>query len=400
MGETSHNLAVLRRGQPPEDTRWLEAMTAGREWWLDRFREHYLRNYIRQGGSKVKVLVGGEGTGKTHLLRCVAADAQALGYIVVFLNLRELTWRLSNIVEFYKAVAARVDREDLARGLCRRVAGVLGYTPEEYDGSGSILPLLVEKERLFLSQAKQELRKAAMQVLGGSDLSLSFSTLAYTLVSARMGMESPGSLDACWKWVAGEKLEAAERKRSRLYDRLTRTNGRVWLYALISLLRLSGKTGVVVLIDNVDVILERSPETGRFLYSPNLSKDTHELIRQLIDDVELLEHFVLLLSGRREVLTDEHRGFASYEALWMRLQSGLAPAPHFNPWADIVDVDRHLDAAGGAAFAQKVGQRLQQWLQDQGIPRRFRPIPPLTTASPLRQVVMETALMTEPDGEV
>ncbi len=274
MSDLLQNLALLRSGQPPEDTAWLKAMTAGRECWLDRFGEHYLENYIRHGGSKVKVLIGSEGSGKTHLLRCVAADAEHLGYMVVSLSLRELTWRLSNIVELYRAVAARVDREELVRGLCRRVASVLGYSSEEYDGSGSILPLLVEKEGFTYQQANRELRTAAMRAMRDSGLSLPFSTFAYTLVSARMGADSPNSLEACWKWLAGEKLEAAERKQSRLYDRLTRTNGRVWLYALTRLLQLSGKTGVVVLIDNVETLLERSPETGRFLYPPSASKDS------------------------------------------------------------------------------------------------------------------------------
>jgi chromosomal replication initiation ATPase DnaA len=36
----------------------------------------YLKNYIAQGGSKVKLLVGGQGTGKTHLLRVVLADGK------------------------------------------------------------------------------------------------------------------------------------------------------------------------------------------------------------------------------------------------------------------------------------------------------------------------------------
>ncbi len=402
MGVVSHNLALLRRGQPPEDARWLQAMTAGRQWWLDHFCEHYLDNYIRQGGSKVKVLVGGEGSGKTHLLRCVAAEAMARSYTVVFLDLREVTWRLSNIVEFYKAVAAGVDREKLIRGLCKRVAGELGYTPEEYDGSGSIFNLLVEREGLPPNIAAKELRKAAVRAFSHSDLSLPFSTLAYTLVSARMGQEPRPTLeDACWKWLLGEKLEPAEKRSSRLYERLIKANARVWLYGLIRLLRLSGESGVVVIIDNMEVMLERSPETGRFLYPPTAAKDTHELIRQLIDDVEILEHFLLLLSGRRELLTHEHRGFRSYEALWMRLRSGLAPAPQFNPWADVVDVDRHLEAAGGEDLAKQVGERLRRWLEEVGTRRRFRPNIQLDTASPLRRTVMETALMTEYDeGEV
>lgn len=392
MGNPPYNIAPLLQGQPPEDTECLQAMTVGRELWLDRFREYHLENYIRYGGSKVKILVGGEGTGKTHLLRCVAEDAQKLNYTVVFLNLPKLERPLSNIVEFYKAVAAQVDCEDLTRGLCRRVAEQLGYSRDEYDGSDNILGLF-RRDGTELNLGKRHLREAASEAFRSGDLSLPFFTLACTLVSERMLNGSSTKLEACWKWLAGEKLETAERKATYLYDRLNKANARVWLYSLIRLLRLSGKAGVVVLIDNIEVLLKRSHEGSPSIYTATAVRDTHELIRQLIDDVELLEHFVLLLSGRPEVLTDEIRGFRSYEALWMRLETGLARSDHFNPWADIIDVDRHLEA-GGADFPEKVSKGLLQFLQS-------RPILPVTdqasrdspspSPSPLRRAVIETA---------
>ena len=66
------DLEDLKSGVPPSNAGLLAGMTQGREDWLDRFQEYYLYNFIRRGhGSKVKVLVGSEGTGKTHLLRCV-----------------------------------------------------------------------------------------------------------------------------------------------------------------------------------------------------------------------------------------------------------------------------------------------------------------------------------------
>ena len=389
------DLALLRQGQPPTDDVWLEEMTAAREVWLDRFRQHYLENYIHTGGSKVKLLVGSEGSGKTHLLRCVQADARVLGYVSVFLSLRDSAWKLSDIVSLYKAVAARIDHEELLSGLCRLVADKLGYDPEPYNGSASILPLLVEKEGLTRDIALRELRKAAVRAFDGSDLSPPFYTLAYTLVASRMGTEQRPVIEGCWKWASGDKLEPAEKKTSRLYDRLTKPNGRIWLYSLVRLLRLSGKAGIVVFLDDLDVMLERSAETGRFLYTPNAAKDAYELIRQLIDDVELLPHFMLLLGGRSGVLEDERRGFKSYEALWMRLQTGLAPTHRFNPWADIVDVDDHMAAAGGEELARTVGQRLQDVLLKRGMARRYRELPPPCTSSPLRKVVMETALMTD-----
>jgi len=390
------DLALLRKGQPPLDEALLEEMTIGRELWLDPVREHYLGNYIRKGGSKVKVLVGNEGSGKTHLLRCAAEDARKLDYLTVWLSARDASWKLSDVVSLYKAVAAQVDREELLRGICRRVAAKLGYDEDQYDGSASILPLLVEQEGLPRDIAQRELRQAAMQAFRDSDLSPPFYTLAYTLVAKRMGPEQPPAvLQACWKWLLGEKLEPAEKRAARLYDRLMKSSARVWLYSLIRLLRLSGKAGIVVLLDDLEAITQRDPETGRFRYTPRAAKDIFELIRQLIDDVELLQNFLLVLSGRPEVVEDERRGFKSYEALWMRLQSGLVPTPHFNPWADMVNVDAHSAAAGGEGFAEAVAKRLQEALRSRGIERRYRDVSLPPTTSPVRQRVMEVALMTE-----
>lgn len=53
-------------------------MTLGSELWLERFQEYYLANYIASGGSKVKLLVGGEGSGKTHLFHCIQQNAKTL----------------------------------------------------------------------------------------------------------------------------------------------------------------------------------------------------------------------------------------------------------------------------------------------------------------------------------
>lgn len=390
----NNNILSLQQGQPPDDPQWLKAMTAGRHVWLDRFREHYLENYLPYGGSKVKILLGTAGSGKSHMLRCIAADANELNFAVVYWDLRHLPWKFSNMIEFYKAAAAGFNVEEILPGLYRRVAEILGYSSQEYEASQDLLSILIEKEGLPENRAKREIRKATEKVIKQGNLSLPFYTLCYTLVSASQGIESADILSTCWKWLKGQKLDPAERQRARLFERLNQTNARVWLYSLINLLRISGKTGLIILIDNFEVMLERSPETGRFLYTPNATKDTYELIRQLIDDMELLENFMLVLSGRKEVFSDERRGITSYEALRMRLESGLAESRSFNPWADIVDLDKHYVAAGGEEFAQKAGDSLRNWLSKLGYTRRYRPIH-LPQVSPLRKIIMETALMTE-----
>lgn len=99
----------------------------GRSVWLDTFQQHYLYNYIAAGGSKVKVLVGREGSGKTHLLRCAGTDAAALGYAVVYLSAREVSHRLNDLPNLYRAICQKIDKQGLIKGLCRTIAARLGY---------------------------------------------------------------------------------------------------------------------------------------------------------------------------------------------------------------------------------------------------------------------------------
>jgi len=388
------DLDDLRAGNPPLNSGLLAAMTLGRALWLDRFQEHYLANYIARGhGSKVKVLVGKPGSGKTHLLRCVEQDARSLGYEVVFLSLRELDYKLNNLPVLYRAIVDQIDKEELVRGLCRSVASKLGYNRERYDGSGCFLPLLVE-EGLYSNDATREIRKAVGQTFHDLDIGPSFTTFCYIVTHSRMVTGNSETLSLAFKWLAGEKLERFEKQATGLFERLQKTNARSWLNSLVHIMRMAGLTGLVVLIDDLEVMTERSPETNRYLYTANAIKDTCELFRQLIDDTELLEGFLLLLSGRREITEDEKRGFKSYEALWMRLQTGLVPGERFNPYADIVDADAHL-AAQGPDFAVQVAFNLQQIFKEAGLPRRFKDLPDLSGYSELRGRIMEASLLAD-----
>jgi hypothetical protein len=393
------DLEELKSGGVPSNVELLSKMTIGRGVWLDRFQEHYLNNFlVRKKGSKVKVLVGGEGVGKTHLLQCVGQNARALGYEVVYISLRELDYKLNNLPNLYQAIAEQIDKEELIRGLCCHVADSLGYGAEKYDGSDRLLPLIVEKEGWAISDAKKEIRTAIGQVFRGLDVGPAFITFCYLTTVARMVSGNEDQLKVALRWLAGEKLERSEKKATNLFEALQKTNARAWLNSLIHILNISGRSGLVVMIDDLEEMTRQIPETGRYSYTTNAVKDTYELFRQLIDDAELLNSFMLLLAGRKEVIEDEKRGFKSYEALWMRLQTGLVPGGHFNPYCDIVDVDLHY-AANGQDFPQQVVARLDQLLQEVGFRRRYRDVPDLSGHSKLRTRVMETAMMMEREAE-
>ncbi|MGV0023804.1 BREX system ATP-binding domain-containing protein [Phormidesmis priestleyi] len=387
------DIETMLSGKPPVHEELLAAMTLGRDRWLNHLRDHYLANYIADGGSKVKVLVGGTGTGKTHLLRCVLQDAQTIGYQTVYLSARE--YRLNDLTGFYRAIVQQLDKEQLVSGLCQLVIKKLGYG--QYDDRDNILSILIEDQGLTRDLAVHEIRRAIGMTLRDVDFGSSFRAFAHHVISNRLVNGNEDSIRVGLRWLAGEKLERHQKQATLLYERLQKSNARYWLNSLIRLLHLAGMTGLVVAIDDLEVMTERHPETRRFKYTANAIKDTCELFRQIIDDVELLDHFLLLLAGRREMIDDDRRGFKSYEALWMRLQTGLLPIDRFNPLADIVDTDIHL-VAQGKSFPDQVQARLRVLFEEAGYEVSDREPPDLYEYSQLQAKVIETTLMALDEG--
>ncbi len=394
MTITVRDLESLRQGEPPADNELLVDMTVESETWLDGFAEHYLSNYVANGGSKVKVLIGSAGVGKSHLLRCVESRASKLGYIAVYFSARDWDNRLNDLPDLYRTISSKLDHEQLVRGLCLSVAANLGYGQNDYSGDTQLVPLVIE-DGLNRNDAEREIRNAIGRTFRDVDFGSSFATFAYTVARNRMITGLEEGIHIALKWLCGQKLDRHERQATGLFETLQKVNARAWLNSLIRLLNIVGMTGLVVLIDDLETLTERSPLNGRYLYSAMAIKDTYELLRQLIDDVEMLSGFMMLAAGRRVIVEDEKRGFKSYEALWMRLQTGLVPSEHFNPYADIVDVDAHLEALG-PEFAQKLSTQLRQVLQAWGCRRIVGDeIPDLTEQTPLRAAVMENAWLAE-----
>jgi hypothetical protein len=254
----------------------------------------------------------------------------------------------------------------------------------------------MEMEGLSKPDAEREVRKAASKAFSTADLSQSFKTFAASVVRSWMTGETE-AVHLCYKWISGEKLLINEKKECELHERLTRVNARQWIYSLLRLIRLSGKRGLVLLVDDLEAITGRHPDSLKYRYTPNAAKDTYELIRQLIDDCELLEYLLVVLSGNNAVVHDDRRGFKSYQALWMRLQTGLVDHHCFNMFADMVNLDNLLEELG-EEFPKQVKKRLREVFDEAGLSPTMSDLPDIASTSPLRNAVRETAGMTQKEG--
>jgi len=113
MEITTKDHSLLKEGKPPESKELLLEMTLGKEKWLDVIAEYYLQNYINNGGSKVKILIGKEGTGKTHLLKFLEYTAKEFGYNSIYFSAKDISGKINDISNFYKIIANRIDEEQL-----------------------------------------------------------------------------------------------------------------------------------------------------------------------------------------------------------------------------------------------------------------------------------------------
>jgi hypothetical protein len=366
MKLTERDLSFLGQGQPPENDEFLSLMTIGREVWLDFFKKYQLDYFIANGGSKVKVLVGSEGTGKTHLIRSVLYDAQQVNYTTVYLSAYE--YKLNSLVEFYQEVVEQIDLEKLIRDICCVVAETFGFDQNQYDGSEVFIPKL--RDEYPNSQiAEKELRKRVAKIAKKCDFNPSFQSFIYQITYSRMVSNSLDNIELSKKWLSGtNEVSQAEKKAYKsllLFDKLQKFNARDWINSLIQLLKLSGKKGLIVAIDDLDVLTQRHTDSGKFFYSKNAVADVYEIIRQLIDDTETLEYCLFILGGRRSIIEDYDRGFRSYDALWIRLQTGLVGSEKFNSLADLIDVDKHLQTQQeNQQFLNQVYKKLHTLLAD------------------------------------
>jgi Cdc6-like AAA superfamily ATPase len=188
------DLHLLSEGKPPKSEELLSKMTVGRELWLNYVRSRYLQNYIAKGGSKVKVLIGSRGSGKTHLLKALLADAGKLGYRTVLVSARQC--RLSNTPSLYQEVAQHIVGEDLIRGLCRQIAKQIDETAE-YDGASVFTPYVYNKfptPKMAESKIQEHIGKFFRDI----DLDACFKAFGYGVANNRMINQSPENIEiAC-----------------------------------------------------------------------------------------------------------------------------------------------------------------------------------------------------------
>lgn len=354
----------LAEGKVPSQADMIKELTVGLDPLLDFWSRQYLDFYIPAGGSKIKFISGFPGSGKTHFAACVQSAARERGYRTVSFSARDV-W-LHDFRNIYLEILRQCGLEELLAGCAAQVVRRMGYDPDEIPAGGRFVDLLAERGENDAMNKKTIRGNLRDMFTRNPLLDNTFAQACALLVGESLGhpVLEPSHRQTIASWLNGaEGLKAAQLRAAGLTpSRITRYNARHLLRSLCEIIRLSGRPGLLVLIDDLEVLLNRG--AGEVMrYTKTRRDDTYESIRQLIDDIDSMRNAMFLLCYDRELTDNESIGIKSYQALWLRIQNEVV-STRFNRFADIVDMDRygeeHYDPETLALMSSRLASRLAQ----------------------------------------
>ncbi len=339
-GVSPLQVKYLLKGQAPGKGELVGRLSVGISFLSDFWRKMYLEEYIQAGGSKIKFVTGRPGSGKSHFLQLMSGMASDLNYKTADFSAREV-W-LHDFKEIYVEILAQCDILECLEGCARQIVKRMGYSPEAIPEGMTFMDYLSQQDMgdaITKREVRLQLREAFLDnPLLDNNFALACSLLTGGLLGHPV-LENQNR-DMLLGWMKGDKTVKLSLLRGLGLSpsRITKYNARHMLRSLAEVIRMGGHAGLLVTIDNLEILLNRSG-IEPIHYTKVRREDTYESIRQLIDEIDSLRNIMFVFGFERELIDNDNSGVKSYQALWMRIQNEIV-GEHFNSFADIVDLDR------------------------------------------------------------
>ncbi|MFH1075947.1 MAG: BREX system ATP-binding domain-containing protein [Pseudomonadota bacterium] len=288
----------LRKGSVPGD--YVPFFTVGRENWLT-FIEDDLKNYIAEGGTKVRFLSGDYGDGKTHFMSIIRHLALQQGFAASFVVLtRDVP------IHKFEAVYQSLTRQ--LRGSFEGI-GIRNLLSHWMDG-------LVQKEG---TPSPEQIADIAETLRNLPGMNVNFANALTALAHNRFSPLMEGEVDdertanreIIFHWFEAGKATKQELKPFGIFEVVNKNNSKQMLNSLNAFLRYVGYKGLILLLDELETVIAQSASVRNAAY---------ENVRLLIDNTEQSQYFHIYFSIIPDVLLSE-KGLKSYDALWSRVRS-------------------------------------------------------------------------------
>jgi hypothetical protein len=190
--------------------------------------------------------------------------------------------------------------------------------------------------KILKKEFNQWLTKSVMHDIGmAQDFRIAVTRLCLNrLVSGDGSAENETPIH---QWLSGELQKIGPLRAAEIYAKITRHSARAMLRSLCRWVRLAGHHGMILAIDIRQLTEAIPPGFAEVRFTPNAVMDAYEVLRQLIDDIDLFEGlFVLVMADHAFLGDDPKRSVSAYQALKMRIWDDVKARSRDNPLAPLV----------------------------------------------------------------
>jgi len=359
--------SLLEQGQAPGNIAVLNEISVGIHPIIQFLKEKYLQEYISKGGSKIKFVTGKTGSGKTHFLQYLSAEATKEGFVAVNFSAKDV-W-LHDFKIIYSEIVNRCNLPDCLEKCAIRIIRALGHNDADIPTGQSFADYLSGLGE-FDAFTKKEIRNQLQTMflknpLMDNNFAIACGLLTGGILGHPFLEEQNKELLLNWLSANDSVRLPAIRRLGMAPSKITKHNARHMLRSLAEAHSMASCPGILILIDDVD-ILASSDSMEVIRYTKLRKTDAYESIRELIDGIDTLRNIMFVFSFDRKLIDDEKNGLKSYYALWARIQNEIV-SDRFNQFTDIID----LDSLGKIIYTKDVivemSERLAEVLTRAGI---------------------------------
>ncbi len=377
---------------------------AGQLAFLGRYLLAHPDGFVRDGGAKVKLVVGATGAGKTHFLGDLLAAASGEGFLTARVDAG--VQPLGGFDFLYRALAAGLDFAGLARRFAGSLLARLGY-PDPVLGPDDTLTTWAAARGHEVRPLQVKWDEACYRaLLANPDIDYGYAvgltrwceTVLWGETDDTGGAAAGGLLE---HWLRGGRVGARDCNRLRLRRSADRFTARLWLRSLLYVIRMAELPGLIAAVDGLDVLAEGAPRRPGGRGAPGVAdgapgeapsvpgaagttdagdpsrwaaftggvgesrpyvtkqrrEDFYECLRALIDDMGQLPGLLLVLAVPPVLMDKDNAktGIVSYPALAERLQNEVETV-ELNRFADQIVLERLWaeDPEAGRELAERL----------------------------------------------
>jgi hypothetical protein len=297
--------------------------------WLTLLQREYLEDFVKAGGSAVKFAVVPNDRLAERVKDELTRRSQKLGYLITSVDAAYA--RIHLIDKLFHQVADQIPWTHQARELLLRAYQAQGCrVSEDVD-----LQAVADENGLSVQDLLVPVRRSLKELVNSQrEFPKDFRYAMLWLCSAVAHFPGVGEDQALpiQEWLCGQLRLISALKEQLIFQKIGRHNARAMFSSLGSWTRLTGSTGLVLLLDiRALAVARKADSNGNFHYSPQAVMDAYEGLRQLVDAADELVGTLVVVVASPETFHDTTRGVKIYKALEERVWPDIRLKSRANP---------------------------------------------------------------------